>query len=126
MKLEPLESAVLQKLLDGEHPVLEALRKQVRALSVVERQQTKTGFFVKFSTPQTDPAPTGQKEVRFGDVQATIDGLSHGAGFLLYVDKGFIRMLEGYSYEEPWPDHIVGFALTYSKKDRTRELSKLS
>ena len=94
MPLESLEAAVLQKLLDGDHPVLAALREQLPGLSVKERKQTGAGFFTEFSMPATArPAPLSSGKVRFGDVQATVSGLKHGAGFLLYVDQGCSRRL---------------------------------
>ena len=80
MQLEPLESAVLQKLLDGDHPALAALRDQLSGLSVKERKQTGSGFFTEFSTAATArPAPLPSGKARFGDVQATVNGLKHGA-----------------------------------------------
>ena len=126
MLLEPLESAVLQKLLDGDHPVLVALRGQLPGLSVKERKQTGTGFFTEFSTAAAaSPAPLVSGKLRFGDVQATINGLKHGAGFLLYVDQGLLHFLEGYSYEEPWPEQVCEFVVKYSSPDRKTELAKL-
>jgi hypothetical protein len=126
MNLEPLESAVLEDLLDGNHPVLAALRDQIAGLSVVERERTGTGFFTKFETPPaTKRAPVSTESIRFGDVVASIDGLANGAGFLLYVDGGLIRMLEGYSFEEPWPEHVRRFSLRFAKADRSSTLSQL-
>lgn len=49
----------------------------------------------------------------------------NGAGFLLYVDKGLLKMLEAYSYEEPWPERIKNFELRYQNGDRSAVLSKL-
>lgn len=46
MELEPLEAAVLQKLLDGDHPVLDALRQQLPDLAVKERKYTGVGFLL--------------------------------------------------------------------------------
>jgi hypothetical protein len=49
----------------------------------------------------------------------------HGAGFLLYVDGGLLSMLEGYSYEEPWPDEIREFSVSYLDPARTSVLATL-
>jgi hypothetical protein len=124
MHLEPLEVAVLAKLLDGEHPMLAALRLQLPALSVIKRERTGVGFYTSFSvSPVTLRAPLAS--VRFGDVEASIPGLAHGAGFLLYVDDGLLQMLEAYSYDEAWPQQVTEFSLAYSTPDRTAELAKL-
>jgi hypothetical protein len=33
-------------------------------------------------------------------------------------------MLEGYLYDEPWPEHVDEFSLVYSNGDRATEPSK--
>jgi len=43
-----------------------------------------------------------------------IAGMSHGAGFVLFIDYGNMNMLEGFSYDEPWPSSIAKFTLEYS------------
>lgn len=122
--LEPLEQAVLNKLLDGDHPALVALRRQLTGLTVKSRERTGAGFFTGFSVAKTvTPAPVAK--LRFGDVQATISGLRHGAGFLLYVDGGLLTMLEGYSYEEPWPEEIREFSVSYLDPARKSALASL-
>jgi len=124
--LEPLEAAVLDKLLAGSHPVLNALRRQLAGLTVKRRERTGAGFFTEFSVADNSaPAFTSSPKLRFGDVQATIGGLQHGAGFLLYVDAGLLRMLEGYSYEEPWPEEIEDFTLSYGDPARKSVLASL-
>ena len=126
MNLEPLEEAVLKKLLDGNHPVLEALRQQLPAVSVKARESTGAGFYTEFSIAEgARAAPLQSGKLLFGDVEATIDGLKYGAGFVLYVERGLLHMLEGYSYEEPWPEHVIGFTLRYGDPERKTILSKL-
>ncbi|HSU05754.1 MAG TPA: hypothetical protein VLI93_09290, partial [Acetobacteraceae bacterium] len=66
----------------------------------------------------------------FGDIQAMIPGLTFGAGFVLHVRNGAIEFLEGYSYEEPWPESVSGFVLRADeglsdiKADTLREITK--
>jgi hypothetical protein len=126
MRLEPLEAAVLEKLLDGDHPVLVGLRRQLPGLSARSRERTGGGFFTTFAVANTDlSAPIASRSSPFGDVEAAIRGLKDGAGFLLYIKQGQLHMLEGYSYGEPWPEHVDEFSLVYSSGDRATELSKL-
>lgn len=57
--------------------------------------------------------------IRFGDVLADLDGLEHGAGFVLFIDNGLIGMLEGYSNTgEAWPDTPCNFELRYWTRPR--------
>ena len=126
MELEPLELAVLRMLLDGRHPVLSALRAQLNGLSVIRRERTGSGFFTTLSPDvNANPARISTDKLRFGDVQATIEGLARGAGFLLFVDNGLLKVLEGYSYEEPWPERVELFQLRYQQPDRSAVLCKL-
>jgi hypothetical protein len=127
MELDPLETAVLRKLLDGNDPTLVSLRKQLEGLSVKARERTPAGFFTKFIAPSTGVrAECTEGKLIFGDVEATIAGMQHGAGFLLYVEHGLLQMLEGYSYEENWPREIAEFSLRYSDPQRKALVAMLS
>jgi hypothetical protein len=110
--LEPLEAAVLDHLLAGDHPVLAALRNQLAEATIADREFSGAGFFTHFALPKgAMAAPV--RTLRFGDVHATIAGLQHGADFVLFVDDGRLSMLEGASYGEPWPEEIAEFTVAY-------------
>jgi hypothetical protein len=47
-----------------------------------------------------------------------MDGLQHGAGFILTVEGGSLHSLEGYSFEEPWPTEVRTFSLEYTRDPR--------
>lgn len=109
-----LERAILEKLFDGVHPALRSLRHQAELAKVVSRRFTGAGFFTSFELPNALPAASvPSAKIRFGDVGANIPGLQHGAGFLVYVDDGKLTMLEGYSYDEKWPERVENFELHY-------------
>jgi len=109
-----LEAQVIALLLEGEHPVLAVLRKQFAVLQVVGREATGVGFYTTFALPMGIPVLLPRVSLKLGDVEAEIGGLHHGAGFLLYIERGRLHMLEGYSFEEPWPACITGFRLHYT------------
>jgi len=109
--LTKLERAVLDMLLAGELPAAETLRAQVRVGRVVERRITGVGFFTTFAVPPDAPRVHGSFQL--GDVLARIEGLSHGAGFVLWVKNGALDMLEGYTFDESWPHEILEFILEY-------------
>jgi hypothetical protein len=121
--LTAFEQEVVDKLLDGSHPVLQALRRQCHGARLVTRQTTSAGFFCEFAVDQSAPAVNGDFQI--SDVHAELDSLAHGAGFTLFVRGGYIEMLEGYAYDEPWPSLIRCFSLRYSDPQRKRLLSKL-
>jgi hypothetical protein len=55
-----------------------------------------------------------RKRITLGDVNAEVEGLKFGAGFVLFISDGKLEMLEGYSYDEQWPTEIKKFVLSYA------------
>jgi hypothetical protein len=117
--LTAFEGAVLDALLAGDDRHLAVLREQRRVLRVTGRDYSGVGFFLHVEVP--DAPMVELRSLRFGDVHAEIDGLEHGAGFLLFVDDGRITMLEGYCYGPgPWPPNetITRYRLRYDPDPR--------
>ena len=124
--LTPFESAVLAKLLEGDHPALRALREQVRMATVKMRTFSGAGFFVQFDIPESAPDPPfGKRKLHFGDVTADVPSLKHGAGFVLFVESGRVSKLEGYSYDEPWYGEPEQFELRYLDPSRSAVIRAL-
>ncbi|MDP1626565.1 hypothetical protein [Parvibaculum sp.] len=120
--LNNFENAVLTKLLAGDHPLLIALRSQAERAQLSSRDYTGAGFFCVFTVP-SDVTPLARHlDFEFGDVNAQIAGLKHGAGFVVFVRDGRLDMLEGYSYDEPWPEVIGDFELSYKSEPRNLDL----
>jgi hypothetical protein len=116
--LTALERAVLNALLAGEHPSLEALRAQLRTGCVRKRELTGCGFLTELEVDRRLAPARVLPELRLGDVDARIAGLEHGAGFVLLVKEGYLDVLEGYSYDEPWPALADEFSLSYEGGSR--------
>jgi hypothetical protein len=115
--LSSLEHEVIATLLRPDHPVFEALRLQFDRCEVAERRLTGVGFFTELSV-QIDaaPAPVRPGLLQLNGMVAAIDGLKHGAGFVLWIENGVLATLEGFSYDEPWPERVND----YSLRPRTR------
>lgn len=120
-QLTILEKAILEKLLNGKAEVFQILFKQYLALQVVNRELTGVGFWTNFTIPAGAMKLSGSPSFWFGDVHADINGLEHGAGFEILVKDGCLRMLEGYSYDEPWPGVIHTFRLYYESGSQRNE-----
>jgi hypothetical protein len=110
--LTDFERAVLRKLLSGDHQVLALLRQQLEVCRSTKREATGVGFYTYLDV-STYAGPRPELDLKFGDVVAEIDGLQHGAGFVLYVEAGLLVMLEGYTFGEPWPDRVDSYKLSY-------------
>lgn len=114
-KLTGVEERLLQMLLRGDDEVLYVLRQQAGQAWVSSRNMTGTGFFTNFEVPAEVPRVKNCPTFQLGDVHGTADNVKHGLGFLLFVKDGVLSVLEGYTYDEAWPDEISGLVLTYSK-----------
>jgi len=108
-----LERSVMEMLLAGGDEVLAGLRCQFVTSTIASRETTGVGFYTTFNLPNVVSRVAGGKSFKFGDVNATMPCLQHGAGFLLFVKDGILEMLEGYTYDEPWPSQIATFELSY-------------
>ncbi|HEY2410271.1 MAG TPA: hypothetical protein VGI10_29905 [Polyangiaceae bacterium] len=122
--LNDLEQAVLDKLLAGDHPRLAILRAQAASARLASHETTGVGFFCIFDIP-TRVASMDVPDFTIDDVDGELQGLAHGAGFVLFVHGGRLKMLEGFSYDEPWPEQIRDFSLRYTDPKREEVLSKL-
>lgn len=116
-ELSIFEKTVLDKLLDGDLPLFIRLRQQLAQCVVAKREFTGFGFYTTLAIPE-DLHRTAGLDVKFGDVVGKLSELSSGVGFLLYVKDGVLDMLEGYSYDEPWPSSIGSFSLKYVNGDQ--------
>ncbi len=117
--LEPLEIAVLNLLLAGDHPALVALRHQLAHLSVRSREYTGVGFYTFFDLDATTvAAPVPKAWIPLGDVELAMPGLAHGAGLVLFIENGLMTDLEGFTYDEPWPEKMKDFTLHYGDAAR--------
>jgi len=120
-----LEQAVLDKLLAGTDPALVVLRAQADSSRVRDREYTGVGFWTFFTVP--DNAPNAQPpDFLLDDVVATMSGVAHGVGFSLLVKNGRLDMLEGFTYDQRWPDESNEFELTYTVEPRELRLVRLS
>jgi hypothetical protein len=98
--LTPLERAVLLAVVDQlDSPERESLTQQVANASVTSRKNTGAGFFTHFAVGN-DPY-WALPDLKDRQVEAKVEGLQYGVGFILWTTNGRIDFLEGYSYEEP-------------------------
>ena len=121
--LTSLEAVVLKRILSGNDVVSRKLRSQLRYCQVLRREFTGVGFFAYLSVDcQSCRAVTAPERLWLGgNVVAELSGLEHGAGFALLVSDGYLYMLEGYSFDEPWPSEIDRFAVRPIDDGRAEE-----
>ena len=122
--LTSLTTQVLEMLLNGDDEVLALLREQAKHGNVTSNKETGVGFYTEFVVPSEVERVSGRPTFSFGDVNGTARNVKHGLGFVLFVKDGSLASLEGYTYDEPWPNEIGELKLTYSDGP-IRNLDKL-
>ena|SRR5579872_5142223 len=123
-ELTNLEREVMEMMLAGEHRYAHMLRQQMASIRVDSRDMTGVGFFTKLAVADPGSALPGVPSFRLGNVDGIADNLKHGIGFLLLIKHGRVSLLEGYTYDEPWPEQLIGVRLSYSSEQKP--LSKIA
>jgi nitrous oxidase accessory protein NosD len=106
-RLTALEAAVLNEICRQENDHGEALRAQVAAAIVTRRENSGAGFFTHLSVDRSLMPIMGGATV-IGNVVARIAGFEAPLLFFLFMEDGYVEMLEGASVE----DSTVGVDLS--------------
>jgi hypothetical protein len=126
LQMNSLELAVLDKMLAGDHPILEGLRRSLLRVVVRSRKLTGVGFFTDLELPDGTSFPwPGTSRFIVNDVNGQIGGSEHGAGFVAFIDKDSF-CLEGFTYDEPWPKEIGAFELKDPDPERKEFWAQLT
>ena len=122
--LSEFERAVLLKLVAGDHPALKVLQAQSEAVRVTEREWHGTaGFITSLKVDEAAPWFGSYIGVDLSDVAAKIAGMRSPTIYVVFVRAGRLDALEGTAFQdEPWPDPIVDFELSYISEPRDVEL----
>ena len=107
----PVRAACHCDILRGDHPVFAGLRMQLARCEVSEREFTGVGFFTTLAIPADVPLVPLDRRLALGDVHATMNGVEHGVGLVLFVDEGRLALLEGFTYDGAWPDQIKNYRI---------------
>jgi hypothetical protein len=103
-ELLDLVGRLMPHLLAGDHPTLVTLRAQYQQARITKVELTGVGFFVDFEVPP-DIAKSEPCDLTGGGANIAVAGVKHGAGCVLFVREGRLTMLEGFTYDDEWPEH---------------------
>jgi hypothetical protein len=125
--LNPLEQAVIKKLLEGEHPILDSLRTQLAMATISSREYSGAGFFIHFTFPvNSPPLPSPFKNFEIGHVEVKIPGPKYGVGVVLFVRNGLLDWIEGYTNgPEPWPKDTSIFEVEIWEQEKKKFMDYL-
>jgi hypothetical protein len=121
-----LEQKVMDMLLDGDDNVLRELRNQFLNSKVDYRDFTGVGFFTGYRIKEDIRSVLNGKNFEIDDVIALHDTLEFPLGFVLFIRKGYLSTLEGYTFgDETWPNDFTNVILKYNTSDGKRDLQEL-
>jgi hypothetical protein len=97
--LSELEKYVLDKLLSGDHPILNKLRGQLDKCGLKDREFTGEGFSTSFVVDDQVRRTPGQSLV-ISDIDSEAGHPQLGTGFALIIEDGVLSALEAFNYDE--------------------------
>jgi hypothetical protein len=106
-----LVARLVPPMLEGEHPALAALRAQFSKATITSVEMTGVGFFVDFAVPSDIPLAEPQNFAG-GDAVIALAGAAAPAGCVLHVRDGRLTTLEGYTFDEAWPEDAEILSVT--------------
>ena len=102
--LDAFERTMLDTLLAGEHPALEALRAQAAVAAVRARERSEFGQFTDLWIDDTVPPIDFPDRFAIDDHYARVEGTDEEVALLLHVVRGRLKTLEAFVARPPWPD----------------------
>mgnify|MGYP000114844528 CR=1 FL=1 len=94
--LWPIERAVLEAAAHDYQAAADGLRQQLAAAQVTDFENTGAGFF---STVRVSPAaPRVAEKSPLDAATASVGSIEHGMGFLVFIENGYVSLIEGYTY----------------------------
>ena len=108
---EQFESEVLNRIFEENTMLEKKLKKQYQYSKVISREVSDYGFYTYFEVIDKSLKLKNDLNIELGNVQAKINSLKFGAGFILFIRDGFIKALECYTYGELWPKNITQYKL---------------
>lgn len=111
MKLTELETAVLERMVAGNHPARLRRAFHADAVTVMGRELTGAGFLTELQrSPELRLFEDGVS-IRLGTIGARLNRTMTETGYVVYVDDGYVTSVEGYTYGDEWPTEVETFEL---------------
>ena len=109
-KFIQFEAEAMRRIVAEDPSISELLKKQYKSAEIISREFTGVGFFTRFNITDVSSRLPGSVNLELGAAHARIEGIEHGAGFVLFIRGGLIKTLEGYTFDEPWPERITAYS----------------
>lgn len=102
------EKTVICEIIKDYPEYSEKLKAQLAHSRVEERRFTVHGFYTDFDI-ETEYSLGYGVDLRLGRVNMKINNLKNGSDYILWIKNGLITCLEGFAYDEEFPEEIYSF-----------------
>ena len=103
---------VMIAIINEDKSISYLLNKQYENSVMEKLEFTGVGFYAEYRVINQNFKLKDKPNLELGNVQVKLASLKCGIGFVLYIRGGFITMLEGFTYDEPFPEKICGYTLS--------------
>ena len=107
MKFEEFEKIIITDIMEQYPQYKQKLQAQFESIVVQKREFFACGFSTDYAVTAVEETLGEDKNLQLGEHQWNINGLKHGSDYILWITNGLISSLEGFSYQERWPDEIL-------------------
>lgn len=107
MKFDEFEKIIITDIIEQYPEYKQNLLSQLERITVQKRKFSTYGFSIHYAVTTGKDTLKDGKNLQLGKHQWNINGLQNGSDYILWVKNGLISCLEGFSYNEPWPDEIL-------------------
>lgn len=107
MKFDEFEKIIISDIIEQYPEYKQKLQSQLEKITVQKREFSTYGFSTYYAVTAGEDTLGDGKNLQLGKHQWNINGLTRGSDYILWIKNGLISCLEGFSYNEPWPDEIL-------------------
>ena len=107
MNINEFEKIIITDIIEQYPEYKSKLRAQFEYAVVQKREFSKYGFSTDYAVEPPLETLGDDVNLQLDKRQWNINDLQNGSDYILWIKNGLICSLEGFSYEEPWPDEIL-------------------
>ena len=107
MRFDEFEKIIITDIIEQYPEYKQKLQAQFEKITVQKREFSTYGVSTHYEVTVAEETLGNDKNLQLGKCQWSINGLNHGSDYILWIKNGLISCLEGFSYNEPWPNEIL-------------------
>ena len=115
-----MEKDIMKLLLTGPDDFFDILREQYANAEVKSREYTGVGFFTVYQI-KDHCRRVENRNFQIADGEGSLNEDNVSIGFVLFIREGKLETLEGFTYDDRWPEKIYKYKLWYTDNRRDYE-----